>query len=62
MKKRFFVKLLTVTYCIGVDIIGLPIYHSHQMALYSNQKCKRKPERLGFNSKNQLVCIYSRTI
>lgn len=44
MKQRHFKKIVTITFWLGVNIIGLPIVHEHKTALYAigiNRKDKQ---------------------
>lgn len=38
MKKRIFHKLINVCFWCGVNVIGLPIIITHQLALYKSVK------------------------
>ena len=38
MKKRIFTKILKVWFWCGVNVIGLPEYHKHELAIYKLDK------------------------
>lgn len=38
MKKRIFKGIITVSFYIGLNVIGLPEYHNHKLAIYKVEK------------------------